>query len=129
MALAKHLQVMVVDDMTTSRWLIIDSLEQMGIKDVRTAKNGKEALTALMAKPSHLVISDMNMPELDGLGLLKELRNFNGTKSTGFILLTGSADQGLIDRGKKLGMNNFMTKPFTPQKLKSAIEAVVGRLG
>ena len=128
MALAQHLKVMVVDDMTTSRWAVTNALDQMGIKNVSYAKSGKEALSTLMAAPSHLVISDMNMPGLDGLGLLQELRNFSGTKSIGFILLTGSATKDVINRGRQLGMNNFMTKPFTTEKLKSVVEAVVGRL-
>ena len=129
MALAEHLQVMVVDDTSVSRMFIIDALDKMGIRNVKIAKNGKEALTSLMAKPVHLVISDMNMPLLDGLGLLCELRNFNATKAIGFILVTGSADQGLVNRGKSLGMNNFVAKPFTFEKIKGAIEAVVGRVG
>ena len=81
-----------------------------------------------MAQPVHLVISDMNMPGLDGLGLLKGLREYKPTAAIGFILVTGSADKTLIERGKQFRLNNFVTKPFNTASLKSAIEAVVGRL-
>ena len=64
---------MVVDDTSVSRALITDALDQMGVQHVAIAKDGAQALQALMTQPVHLVISDMNMPGLDGLGLLKAL--------------------------------------------------------
>lgn len=128
MSLADRLQVMVVDDTSVSRALITDALDQMGIRRVRLAKDGAQALQALMAQPAHLVISDMNMPGLDGLGLLKGLREYKPTSCVGFILITGRADKSLIDRGKQFRLNNFVTKPFTTATLKGAIEAVVGKL-
>ena len=128
MSLADRLQVMVVDDTSVSRTLITDALDQMGVRHVSIARDGAQALKALMAKPVHLVISDMNMPGLDGLGLLKGLREYKPTSAIGFILLTGSTDRTLIERGKQYRLNNFVTKPFNMASLKSAIEAVVGRL-
>ena len=128
MSLADKLQVMVVDDTSVSRALITDALDQMGVRHVTIAKDGAQALKALMAQPVHLVISDMNMPGLDGLGLLKGLREFKATSAIGFILVTGSADKTLIERGKQYRLNNFVTKPFNTASLKSAIERVVGRL-
>jgi len=128
MSLAERLQVMVVDDTSVSRALITDALDQMGVRRVSIAKDGAQALQALMAKPVHLVISDMNMPGLDGLGLLKGLREYKPTSGIGFILVTGSSDKSLIERGKQYRLNNFVTKPFSTDSLKKAIEAVVGRL-
>lgn len=119
---------MVVDDTSVSRMLITDALNQMGVQHVSIAKDGAHALQALMAQPVHLVISDMNMPGLDGLGLLKGLREYKPTSKIGFILITGSNDKTLIQRGKQYQLNNFVTKPFNTASLKSAIEAVVGRL-
>jgi two-component system chemotaxis response regulator CheY len=128
MTLANKLEVMVVDDTSVSRMLITEALAEIGIKSVAIAKDGKQALTALMAKPTHLVISDMNMPGLDGLGLLKGLRGFKPTSRIGFILVTGSPDKSLIEKGKVLGLNNFIAKPFTTKSIRAAIEAVVGKL-
>ena len=128
MSLADKLQVMVVDDTSVSRTLITDALDQMGVRNVSISRDGAQALKALMTRPVHLVISDMNMPGLDGLGLLKGLREYKPTSGIGFILLTGSTDKTLIERGKQYRLNNFVTKPFNAASLKSAIEAVVGRL-
>lgn len=128
MSLAERLQVMVVDDTTVSRMLVIDALNEMGVTHVSFARDGQQALQSLMTKPVHLVVSDMNMPGLDGLGLLKGLREFAPTSKIGFILLTGSSDKTLIERGRALRMNNYVAKPFTTDRLRAAIEAVVGRL-
>jgi CheY-like chemotaxis protein len=68
---------------------------------------------SLSASPVHLVISDYNMPEMDGLQLLQAMRTNPATQRTGFLLITGRADGSVIDRGKGLGMNNYIKKPFT----------------
>ena len=128
MSILQKLEIMVVDDTSVSRMLITESLAEIGVKNISMAKDGKQALAALMAKPVHLVISDMNMPGLDGLGLLKALREFKPTSKIGFILLTGSADKSLIERGRQFGLNNFIAKPFSTKAVKTAIEAVVGKL-
>lgn len=128
MALANNLQVMVVDDTSVSRALIVNALDEMGVRNVVLAKDGASALKTLMLNPVHLVISDMHMPGLDGIALLKGLREFAPTSKIGFILVTGSADASLIARGLAYKLNNFVPKPFTTATLKKAIEAVVGRL-
>jgi len=128
MTIANKLEVMVVDDTSVSRMLITESLAEIGINNLQLAKDGKQALAALMSKPVHLVLSDQNMPGLDGLGLLKALREFKPTSKIGFILITGSPDKSLIERGKGLGLNNFIAKPFNTRTIRAAIEAVVGKL-
>jgi two-component system chemotaxis response regulator CheY len=128
MALRDEIRIMVVDDMSTSRGLITQALDGFGVRDIATAQNGKDALRALAARPAHLVISDYNMPEMDGLGLLQYLRGTPQTKGIGFILITGRAEQQIIQNGKTLGMNNYLKKPFLPEELRNCIEAVVGRL-
>lgn len=128
MALRDQLRILVVDDMSTSRGLIMQALDAMGIRQVGYATDGKSALQILEAKPVHLVISDYNMPGMDGLQFLQAMRKNARTKGLGFILITGRADPEVIDTGRRFGMNNFIKKPFTPPELKACIEAVVGRL-
>jgi len=128
MALRDQLRVMVVDDMSTSRGLITQALDAFGIRSVASASDGPSALKTLETSPAHLVISDFNMPGMDGLQFLHALRTGARTKGVGFILITGKADKAIIDKGRQLGMNNFLKKPFNPNDLRGCIEAVVGRL-
>lgn len=128
MALRDQLRILVVDDMSTSRGLITQALDSFGIRNIAVAEHGAGALASLAKSPAHLVISDYNMPEMDGLKLLHALRSNQKTQKIGFILITGRAEQQIIDYGKKLGMNNFLQKPFEPQNLLKCIEAVVGRI-
>lgn len=128
MALRDQLRIMVVDDMSTSRGLITQALDECGIRLVESAADGASALQRIATWPVHLVISDMNMPGMNGLQLLHALRSNQKTKGVGFLLITGKADRQIIETGKQLGMNNFLAKPFQPIDLVRAIEAITGRL-
>ncbi|PZO65486.1 MAG: hypothetical protein DI498_09220 [Paracoccus denitrificans] len=127
MNIRERLQIMVVDDMSTSRGLIVQALELMGLRHVTDAGDGAAAATKLTRQPVHLVISDYNMPGIDGLQLLQWMRAQPALRKTGFVLITGRAEQEMIDRGRRLGMNNFLRKPFTPAELKGCLEAVIGK--
>ena len=128
MALRDQLRIMVVDDMSTSRGLITQALDTIGIRNVAVAADGASALDLIERSPVHLVISDYNMPGMDGLQLLHALRSGGNTARVGFLLITGRADKEIVDKGRRLGMNNLVRKPFDTAGLKQAIEAVVGRL-
>lgn len=128
MSLKDHLKVMVVDDMATSRGLVTNGLTEIGIKHFTAEVSGDDAFVELKKNPVHLIISDMNMPGMSGLDLLKAVREHPTTARTGFILLTGSDDPSLVQKGIKLGMNNFLKKPFTADRLQKCMERVVGAL-
>ncbi|HHB81562.1 MAG TPA: response regulator [Aliiroseovarius sp.] len=128
MSLRDQIRIMVVDDMSTSRGLITQALDGFGIRQVESAADGQSALQKLANWPVHLVISDMNMPGMNGLQLLHALRSAGQTRKVGFLLITGKADRQIIETGKQLGMNNFLPKPFQPNDLRNAVEAIVGRL-
>jgi two-component system chemotaxis response regulator CheY len=128
MPFMQHLKVMVADDTSVSRMLLVESLNEIGIKNIVLAGDGEQALNTMMASPCHIVFSDMNMPKLNGLQLLKALREFGPTRQCCFILVTGKGDRAMIEEGKKFGLNNFLAKPFNSATLKAAIEAVVGKL-
>jgi two-component system chemotaxis response regulator CheY len=128
MSLRNSLMMMVVDDMTVSRGLVQQMLDEIGLRHVQYENSAEAALRRLVTSPVHLVLSDYNMPGMDGLSLLEALRLNRTTQKIGFILMTGRADRDIIGRGHQLGMNNFIAKPFTTLSLRVCIEKVVGPL-
>jgi Response regulator containing CheY-like receiver domain and AraC-type DNA-binding domain len=128
MSLRDQLRILVVDDMATSRGLVVQALEGFGLRHIETAENGAEALAQLQAAPVHLVLSDYNMPGMTGMDLLVAIRGHPALQRLGLILITGRADRALLEKGQAMGLNNYLAKPFTAQDLRRCIEAVVGRL-
>lgn len=126
MPAASAISVLVVDDQQTIRSLVRTGLQQLGFKDIREASDGEAGLRQLLTSPVHLVISDYNMPKLDGLGLLRAVRSHGPLQKTAFIMLTGRADADLVQRAVQFGVNNYLVKPFTVQILKEKIEGVFG---
>ncbi len=129
MSLTKQtIKILIVDDQTTSRLLMREALQQIGFANIPFAKDGEEALKMMMTSPAHIVISDYNMPKLNGLQLLQAIRTFPATRITPFILLTGSGDRTVLQQAVKLGVNNYLPKPVQPAALQKAIQAVTGNL-
>jgi two-component system chemotaxis response regulator CheY len=129
MPAASSIKVLVVDDQQTIRSLVRSGLQQLGFDEVREAGDGEDGLRAMLAPmPPKLIISDFNMPKLDGLGLLRAVRSHEPIKATAFIMLTGRADADLVKRAAQFGANNYLVKPFTVAMLKAKIEAVFGSL-
>lgn len=125
---AASLHVVIVDDQTSIRTILRNSLAQLGIINVSERKNGKDALEYLSQNSVHLIISDFNMPEMNGLELLKAVRANPKTAKTAFIILTGEASKELVQEAVKGGVNNFLAKPYTVGKLKAVMEAVFGTI-
>ncbi len=128
MPAASALHVLIVDDQQTMRSLVRNSLQQLGVREIIEAADGEAGLRQVISKPVHLVISDFNMPNLDGLGLLRAIRAHPPIKTTAFIMLTGRADRELVQRAVQFGVNNYLVKPFTVAQLKEKLEAVFGPL-
>ena len=128
MGVRNNVHILIVDDMSTSRGLITQAMDELGIANYDTENDGASALKRLAARPVHLVISDYNMPGMNGLELLGALRQTKATQRIGFILITGRADKELLAKGQALGMNNYLAKPFTTAQMKACIERVVGPL-
>jgi two-component system chemotaxis response regulator CheY len=128
MPAASALNVCVVDDQQTIRSLVRSGLQQLGFREIRECADGEAGLRSVLTSKTHLVISDFNMPKLDGLGLLRAIRSHEPIRNTAFIMLTGRADKELVARAVQFGVNNYLVKPFTVQTLKEKIEAVFGPL-
>ncbi|MBU1377627.1 MAG: response regulator [Alphaproteobacteria bacterium] len=119
---------LVVDDQQTMRSLVRTGLQQLGFRTIHEAPDGEEGLRHMLSRPVQLVISDYNMPKLDGLGLLRAIRSHPPIQKTAFIMLTGRADKELVQRAVQFGVNNYLVKPFTVGTLKEKIEAIFGVL-
>lgn len=128
MPAAAAIHTLIVDDQQSMRSLIRTSLHQMGMTEFREAADGELALRELIAKPVHLIVSDFNMPNLDGLGLLRAVRGHPPIAGIAFIMLTGRADRELVQRAVQFGVNNYLVKPFTVAQLKEKVEGVFGTL-
>lgn len=128
MPAASSFRVLVVDDQQTIRSLVRVGLKEIGITNVEDAVDGEDGLRALLTHKSNLIISDYNMPKLDGLNFLRAVRSTPALKNTGFIMLTGRADSDLVQRAQQFGVNNYLVKPFTVTTLRQKIEAVYGAL-
>ena len=128
MPAASAIKVMVVDDQTSMRAMIRRTLQDLGFRDVRDKASASEALDDVRTNRVHLIISDYNMPEMDGLQFLQEVRKDSVIGKTVFIMLTASAEKEIVQKAAEMGVNNYVVKPFTPAALKEKIERVFGAL-
>jgi two-component system chemotaxis response regulator CheY len=128
MPVAAAFKVLVVDDQLTMREVTRLALNELGIKQVLDAENGKDAFQTATTQPLNMIISDFNMPEMDGLDLLRSVRGHPAVRKLPFILVTGRGDTELVTKAAQAGVNNYIVKPFTTQTLREKIEAVVGKL-
>jgi two-component system, chemotaxis family, chemotaxis protein CheY len=128
MANPKNISVMVVDDQKSMRDLTKFSLEQLGFKTISEAPDGAAAFEAVKQKPVDLIVSDYNMPNMDGLAFLRAVRSDPDLRKTPFIMVTGRGDKELVTKAAQAGVNNYVIKPFTVEILKKKLEAVVGHL-
>jgi two-component system chemotaxis response regulator CheY len=114
------MRVLVVDDSSTMRTIQKRSLNSLGITDVLDAKDGLEALRVLENETIDLVMTDWNMPNMDGLTLLQEIRK--QTKELPVIMITTEAEKGRVVAAIQAGVSDYLAKPFTPEQLKQKVE-------
>ena len=111
--------LMIVDDSATMRKIIMRTVRMSGLDFERTeeAGNGAEAIEKLKTAPVDLVLCDINMPEMNGIEMVKKIRtDLKNCDSTKIIMVSTESSQELIDGVMADGANGFITKPFTPEK-------------
>jgi two-component system chemotaxis response regulator CheY len=116
------MRALVVDDFTTMRKIIKNVLQKINITDVIEAENGINALAILKKEHADIIISDWIMPEMTGIEFLKACKEDDAIKHIPFIMVTAEAQKECIMEAIKSGVDNYIVKPFTPDKLQSAIE-------
>jgi CheY-like chemotaxis protein len=115
---------LVVDDSPTTRELVSRSLKLVfGSAEIFMAENGKEALRVLKEKDIDIIISDWNMPQMDGEELLFEVRNNPKLKELPFVLMTSNANRDFIITAIQLGVTQYIVKPFSPGELERKVRS------
>jgi two-component system chemotaxis response regulator CheY len=123
------MKVLVVDDFATMRKIVKNVLKQINIENVVEAENGKHALNVLKSEEVDLIISDWMMPEMTGIEFLKVCKEDEEKKKIPFIMVTAEGQKDSVMEAIKLGVDNYIVKPFTPDKLKDAIDRARARAG
>ena len=122
------MKVITIDDSSTMRRIIKNTLKRIGYGDeILEAGDGKEALEVLANNDVDLIITDWNMPVMDGLTFVKTIRANAEYNDTPIIMVTTEAAKEDIIVALKAGVNNYIVKPFTPDVLKDKIETVLGK--
>jgi two-component system chemotaxis response regulator CheY len=117
--------VLTVDDSVSLRKLVANTLISAG-HSVEEASNGAEALEQLSKRTFNLIISDINMPVMDGLTFIKKVRGGGGHKHTPILLLTTEMDPSKKKIAKESGATGWLVKPFDPEQLLATIRKVLG---
>ncbi len=124
------MKILVVDDSSTMRRIIVNTLHKLGYKDVIEAEHGLDALAKLKENPDvQLILTDWNMPEMDGLTFVLTLRKSKTFNKIPIIMITTMGAKEDIVKALKAGVNNYIVKPFTPQILKEKIEQTLKKAG
>lgn len=116
--------VLVVDDSASLRGMVTFSLKEQGY-DVVEANDGNQALLKAKTGKFDLVLTDVNMPGMDGITLCSELRKLPNFKFTPILILTTESNTDMKMKGKTAGATGWLVKPFNPQKLLATVQKVV----
>lgn len=118
--------VLIVDDSRTVRMMVRQALEEGGLT-VTEAYDGVNALAALLTCNPDLIITDVNMPEMDGITLVREVRNRSELPRMPILILTTVTDQDMKERGRQAGATGWMCKPFQADQLRAVVQKVLAR--
>ena len=117
--------ILTVDDTASMRQMISFTLSSVG-HEIIQASDGKEALQLLQGKKVDLVIADVNMPNMDGIALVKSLREQADYKFTPILMLTTESQESKRQQGKVAGATGWIVKPFNPEQLLTIVKKVLG---
>jgi len=117
--------IMTVDDSASVRLMVNFTLRELGYEIIE-AENGKEALKKLEKKQIHMMITDINMPEMDGISLVKKMRQSPDYKFIPIIMLTTESQVEKKNAGKQAGATGWIVKPFKPDQLVAVVKRVLG---
>lgn len=119
------IKFLVVDDSLTMRRIVTNALKSIGYDSVIEAGDGKEAYAKLQAEGADFLISDWNMPEMNGLELVKLVRSAGSHMEMPILMVTTRGNKADVLEAMQARVNNYIIKPFTPQALKEKIDQIL----
>ncbi|MBI4688373.1 MAG: chemotaxis response regulator CheY [Nitrospirae bacterium] len=123
------MKILVVDDFSTMRRIVKNVLKQLGFENVEEAEDGEQAYSKLQNGSFEFVVSDWNMPNTDGLEMLKKIRADAQLKEMPVLMVTAEAEKEKVIEAIKAGVNNYVVKPFTAEVLKEKMDKIFDKLG
>ena len=123
------MKILAVDDSPTMRRIIVNTLKRAGYEDVTEASDGKDALAKMKVEQFNFVITDWNMPEMDGLTFVSQVRSSDDFRDVPILMVTTRSVKDDIIEAMKAGVNNYIVKPFTPETLGEKIKQVLKAVG
>jgi two-component system chemotaxis response regulator CheY len=119
----KKARILIVDDSSVMRKIVERSLRQAGLEIVQVleASNGAEALVVAQNNALDLILSDINMPTMDGLEFVRRLRDVENAKNVPVIMITTEAGESAVVQALSNGARGYIRKPFTPEQIKERI--------
>ncbi len=124
----KNMKILIVDDFSTMRRIVKNLLRDLGFNNTTEADDGQTALPLLKSGNFDFLVTDWNMPGMDGLTLLKEVRADENLKDMPVLMVTAEAKREQIVVAAQAGVNGYVVKPFTAVTLKEKIEKIFERL-
>ena len=118
-------QILIVDDSSSMREMVKLTLAEAGYAVVE-AENGEEALGQLSKNSVNMVLTDLNMPVMDGMELIRSIRKQEDNKFLPIVMLTTESEISKKEEGRSAGANGWLVKPFVPEKLLMVVKKVVG---
>ncbi len=118
------MKVLVVDDFSTMRRIIKNTLRQIGFTNIEEAEDGQKAYARLIVEKFDFIVSDWNMPNMTGIELLRKVRSTPQTKDIPFLMVTAEAKQENIVEAIKAGVSNYIVKPFNVATLDEKIKKI-----
>ena len=113
--------IITVDDSSTMRRIIKNTLQKLGFETILEAGNGVEALEVMSKNKVDMIVTDWNMPEMDGLTFVKAVRAKDEYKDLPILMITTEAGKEDILTALRSGVNNYVLKPFTPETLQEKV--------
>ncbi|AQS38881.1 response regulator receiver protein [Shewanella psychrophila] len=123
------MKILVVDDFSTMRRIIKNLLRDLGFNNTQEADDGSTALPMLQKGDFDFVVTDWNMPGMQGIDLLKAIRADDELKNIPVLMVTAEAKREQIIAAAQAGVNGYVVKPFTAATLKEKLDKIFERLG